>query len=326
MKKGLLRTLSAVVAISMLLCMGLSAAAVTTSTSVTEYDIANSKVTVTTNVAGAVPSEQVAFLVEKGANIIWIDQKPADNSGAASSSFTDTVANAIGATAKVGTASTAATAITQAGAIALPSYNVTWSVKDSTTSYVVAVVGDAAIDKNATSVSTTDAVTFYVVCAPDEELLTINGDEAALVDGKISYNVGETKVTAYEFAFGKKDIDEVAAPVATKSGDVTKADAENKAATVIATAENATEYGIVVAKQGYDFTQVEANFASLATDGGEGVEVIKLAALGANAEGQFVIKIDDAAQTFFVDGTIYEAKVYALKGETLSLSDTFELN
>lgn len=326
MKKGLLRTLSAVVAISMLLCMGLSAAAVTTSTSVTEYDIANSKVTVTTNVAGAVPSEQVAFLVEKGENIIWIDQKPADNSGAASSSFTDTVANAIGATAKVGTASTAATAIAQAGAIALPSYTVTWSV-DSTTSYVVAVAGNAAIDKEATSVATTDTVTFYVVCAPDEELLTINGEAAALVGGKISYNVGETKVTAYEFAFGKKAIDEaVTPPVATKSGDVTKADAENKAATVIATAENATEFGIVVAKQGYDFTQVEANFASLATDGGEGVEVIKLAALGANAAGQFVIKIDDAAQTFFVDGIIYEAKVYALKGDTLSLSDKFELN
>lgn len=326
MKKGLLRTLSAVVAISMLLCMSLSAAAVTTSTSVTEYDIANSKVTVTTSVAGAVPSEQVAFLVEKGENIIWIDQKPADTAGAASSTFTDTVANAIGATAKVGTQSTAATAIEQAGAIALPSYTVTWSVVDSTTSKVVAVVGDAAIDKSATSVATTDTVTFYVVCAPDEVLLTINGEAAELVDGKISYNVGATKVTAYEFAFGKKAIDEAATPVATKSGDVTKADATNKAATVIATAENATEFGIVVAKKGYDFDQVAANFASLATDGGEGVEVIKLAALGANAEGQFVIKIDDAAETFFVEGTVYEAKVYALKGDSVELSETFELN
>lgn len=322
MKKGLLRTLSAVVAISMLFCMSVVAFAdVTTSTSVTSYDVAAGKVTVTTEVAGAQPGEQVAFLVEKGANILWIDQKPATG-GAASSSFTASVADAVGAVAKVGTTSTAATAITQDGAIALPNYTVTWT-SNSTKSQVVAVAGNADIDTDATSVSTTDTVTFYVICAPDEQLATINGEAATLVGGAISFNVGATKVTAYDFVFEAKAVTEAAA-TATK-GDVATYTAETKKASVAATAANATEFGIVVAKEGYDFSTID--FASIATDGGEGVEVIKLAALGANAEGQFVIVIDDAAGTFFVEDAKYVAQVYAVNNGVAALSgEAFALN
>lgn len=322
MKKGLLRTLSAVVAISMLFCMSVVAFAdVTTSTSVTSYDVAARKVTVTTSVTGAQPGEQVAFLVEKGANILWIDQKPATD-GAASSSFTASVADAVGAVAKVGTTNTAATAITQDEAIALPNYTVTWT-SNSTKSQVVAVAGNADIDTDATSVSTTDTVTFYVICAPDEQLATINGEAATLVGGAISFNVGATKVTAYDFVFEAKAVTEAAA-TATK-GDVATYTAETKKASVAATAANATEFGIVVAKEGYDFSTID--FASIATDGGEGVEVIKLAALGANAEGQFVIVIDDAAGTFFVEDAKYVAQVYAVNNGVAALSgEAFALN
>lgn len=323
MKKGLLRTLSAVVAISMLFCMSVVAFAdVTTSTSVTSYDVAAGKVTVTTEVAGAQPGEQVAFLVEKGTNILWIDQKPANTSGAASSSFTATVDEAVDAVAKVGTTNTAATAITQDGAIALPNYTVTWT-SNSTKSQVVAVAGNADIDTDATSVSTTDTVTFYVICAPDEQLATINDEAATLVGGAISFNVGATKVTAYDFVFEAKAVTEAAA-TATK-GAVATYTAETKKASVAATAANATEFGIVVAKEGYDFSTID--FASIATDGGEGVEVIKLAALGANAEGQFVIVIDDAAGTFFVEDAKYVAQVYAVNNGVAALSgEAFALN
>ena len=118
MKKGLLRTLSALLAVSMLLCMSMVAFADGQAYDVTTtYDGTN--VTVTTTVAGAVPSEQVAFLVEKGSNIVWIDQKPADTAGGATSVFTDTAANAVGATVKVGTSSLAASTFGDAKEIAL---------------------------------------------------------------------------------------------------------------------------------------------------------------------------------------------------------------
>lgn len=318
MKKGLLRTLSAVVAISMLFCMSVVAFAdVTTSTSVTSYDVAAGKVTVTTEVTGAQPGEQVAFLVEKGANILWIDQRPATG-GAASSSFTASVADAVGAVAKVGTTNTAATAITQAGAIALPNYTVTWN-SNSTKSKVVAVIANEEVNSGAT---TTDYVTFYVAAAAGEELVSVAyGDttDTEFVGASKTYAV--TANTAFTFTFAEKTFAEGAAAPTIPSKEVVPATEASKVASVTATATDAKEFGILVAKKGYDFTQI----TSLDGLGYDSAPVRKYDALGANAAGQFVIQLQDTDSVFFVDDVKYDACVYAL-GSSLEKGDVFALN
>lgn len=320
MKKGLLRALSAVVAISMLFCMSMVAFADGVSQNVvTTYNPSAGTVTVTSEVTGAQSGEQVAFLVEKGENIIWIDQQLASGS-AVTSSFTASVNEAKDAVVRVGTTSTAASQINE-GTVTLPNYTVNWEVEGSNKATVIAVVNDNVIAQGGT---TSDEVVFYFAAPANEELVAVNGAVPVIIGDAVAYTITEN--TTFTFTFAEKTIAEDAVATAT-TGEVTTYTAASKQASVAATAANATEFGIVVAQRGYDFSGVADNFASLEVDGGEGVEVIKLAALGANAEGQFVIVIDDAAGSFFVEGAEYDAKVYAVKNGVPVLSaDTFALN
>ncbi len=149
---------------------------------------------------------------------------------------------------------------------------------------------------------------------------------------KIAFDV--TDDTEYTFTFATKEIATDATPAASKVGEVTKVDANNRIASVVATATDATEYGILVAVKpaegNYDFAAAVPDVATLETltEGDtENQEIIRLPALGATAEGQFVIQIDDTSERFFVSGTVYEAKVYALANGKLDLSDdSFDLN
>jgi len=330
MKKGLLRILSALVAVSMLLCMGVVAFAADYNV-VTRYDSANDEVTVTTSVTGATPYEQVAFLVEKAENIVWIDQKPADASGNANSAFTDAADDAVGATVKVGTSSLAASTFGEAKTIALPNYTVTWSVTG--TSKVYAVTEETSDNDGTTS--TSDKVTFYIMAAANEELTgiteTIGGGEAA--DLAINEVVVGSKVTrtvnanaTYAFTFATKDVSAAPAPQVA-AGAVTAPTESTKTASVVATATNATEFGILVAVApetgDFDFSVVTAdNIDEYSTSS---AVIRKYHALGANAAGQFAIELQDTNSVFFVDDIKYDACVYAL-GSALELGAVFDLN
>lgn len=320
MKKGLLKVLSVVMAISMLLCMSMVAFAEgQTYNVVTTYDGAN--VTVTTTVENAAPSEQVAFLVEKDSNIVWIDQKAANESGSASSVFTATEAAAVGATVKVGTSSLAASTFGAEKTITLPSYTVTWNVVGSANSKVIAVAGGADDDDG--TVATSNKVTFYVFPAADAVLESVSYGE--VVDTTFIENSKEYSVTAntdFTFTFATKATP-TEDPVVAAAPAVTEPDVEaaTPTASVAATATNATEYGILVAADGYDFSQVETlDGLSTTSD-----TVRKYHALGANAAGQFVIQLADTNGVFFVDGAKYDACVYAY-GTVLELGASFDLN
>lgn len=329
MKKGLLRILSALIAISMLLCMGTVALAADYNV-VTRYDSETKNVTVNTSVTGATPYEQVAFLVEKEENIVWIDQKPADAFGNASSEFTDAADDAVDATVKVGTSSLAAGSFGSAKTIALPNYTVEWSVSGDSKVYAVT---DETSDIDGTT-GTSDQVTFYIMPAADEVLTSISetigsADAAELNLAEVVINSKVTRtVTAnatYTFTFATKNVSTAPAPTAVAEGDATFVEgATCTTASVTATATNATEFGILVALKGGldDVTSIEGLTTSTA--------VRKYHAMGANADGQFVIQLEDTNGVFFVDdeegNTIkYDARVYAL-GSDLTLGAVFPLN
>ncbi len=311
-------------AVSMLLCMSMVAFADPAYNVTTTYDGVNN-VTVTTNVTGAVASEQVAFLVEKGANIVWIDQKAADNSGAASSVFTDTVADAVGATVKVGTASLAANTFGEAKSIALPNYTVTWAIQSANNSKVFAVVNEIE-DADGTT-STAHTVTFYVAPAANEVLASVTYGETtdtSFVGDSKSYVV--TGNTAFTFTFAEKNVASAPAPEVAENPEVVPpaAEAAVKTASVTATATDAVEYGLLVAVKGTaDLTTVTA--ADLNTLGVATAPIRKYPALGANGAGQFVIQLKDTDNVFFVGETKYEACVYAY-GSDLTLGEVFDLN
>lgn len=305
-------------AVSMLLCMSMVAFADPDYNVTTTYDGAN--VTVTTSVSGAAPSEQVAFLVEKGENIIWIDQRPADASGNASSVFTDASADAVGATVKVGTTSLAANTFGDAKSIALPNYTVTWDITGSESAVVTAVV--EGVEDTDKTTSTARTVTFYVAHAANEKLVSVTYGETTdteFVGDSKSYNV--TGNTNFMFNFATKDVAAAPAPQ-IPSKEAVAPTAENKTASVTATATNATEFGLLVAVKG------TANLAAVESLDGlndTSAPIRKYEALGANAAGQFVIQLKDTNSVFFVGETKYEACVYA-NGSELTLGEVFDLN
>ncbi len=333
MKKGLLRALSAVVAISMLLCMSMVAFAdVTTTAVVTTYQGAN--VTVRTDVTGAVGSEQVAFLVEKAigedTKIIWIDQQTADKDGKASSTFTAAAEDAIDATVKVGTSSIAASA-SSTDTIAWDEYTVTWTVEGTTAEHpskVVAYVGETEKTGSSATVAQNNAkVTFYILAAANEELVTINGETPSLVGDAFVATINETSVKDFTFVFAPKTVEAEVAPSANV--DVANGVVYNsteKYASVTAKAIDATEYGILVALDAEDLTESAVTSAPTGgTEAANGASIIKLHALGSNAENVFVIKIDDSEGKFFT-GSQYWAAVYTINANGVAVSAPFELN
>lgn len=309
----------------MLLCMGVVAFAADYNV-VTRYNSATDEVTVTTSVTGATPYEQVAFLVEKSEDIVWIDQKPADLSGNASSAFTDAADDAVGATVKVGTSSLAASTFGEAKTIALPNYTVTWSVTG--TSKVYAVTEETS--DNDGSTTTSDTVTFYILTAANEKLTGIteaigSADATELTIGEVVVGSKLTRTVnanaEYTFTFATKDVSAAPAPVVTKGANTITGET-SKTASVVATATDATDFGILVAVKGENSLADITSLDGLSTSSSP---VRKYHALGANAAGQFAIELQDTENVFFVDDIKYEARVYAL-GSTLELGEVFDLN
>ena len=333
MKKGLLKALSAVVAISMLFCMSMVAFAdgLTTTAVVTTYDGAN--VTVKTDVIGANGSEQVAFLVEKEiageTTTIWIDQQTAKADGTASSTFTAAADAAVGATVRVGTSSIAASAGSE-DEIEWGSYNVTWTVTGTNPenpSRVVAYVGEGEGNTGASAAvgQNVGQITFYFFPAANETLSTINNVEATEIGNAVSYPI--TRDAHYDFVFTTKTIAEDTDPVANVNPDVAVTKYNGTYASVPAKAENATEYGILVALDEDELTEAAIATAPVGgTADANGASIIKLPALGSNAEGLFVIQINDEAGQFFTTGSKYWAAVYIVNDNGADLTTAFELN
>ena len=321
-------------AVSMLLCMSMVAFAdVTTTAVVTTYSGDN--VTVRTDVTGAVNSEQVAFLVEKttneGTKIVWIDQTAAGTDGKASSTFTALAADAIDATVKVGTSSIAASA-SSTDSIEWGSYTVTWSAKDAdgndVASKVVAYVGDAEKSGTSTNVAQNDAkITFYVMAAANEELVSINDKTPTLAGNAFSVTIDAESEKDFDFVFASKTVAAEVQP----SSEVNVANGvttyNGEYASVTAKAIDATQYGILVALDKEDIVAVDTidELNELAVNGGEGVSIIKLYAMGSNADNVFVIKIDDEKGNFFT-GSKYWAAVYTANANGVDVSNPFELN
>ncbi|MBR6755510.1 MAG: hypothetical protein IKM15_00970 [Peptococcaceae bacterium] len=333
-----MRVLSAVVAISMLLCMSVVTFADSVTASVTTYDAATGTVEVKTTVAAGA-DEQVAFLVEKEGQQtpVWIDQQTADGTGTATSTFTALRTDIEGAKVRVGTTSTPST---EPSSIEWGSYKVTWTVTGTTESKVIAYVGDDYYDEEDNEAAVgfnVGKITFYFSPAPGETLSTINGENVFVGKG-VSYNI--TGNTNFNFVFTTKTIKEddptsdkinEALPVASVNSEAGIALFDGESASVAAKAENATEYGIIVAtnKKALD-NLTKADIDALPngeqiTNEANATNIIKLPALGSNGEGLFVIQIEDKQQKFFA-GSQYWAAVYAVNDNGADLTDAFELN
>ncbi len=332
MKKGLKKTLAAVIALTMLMSMSVCAFAVNLNVT-TEYTAGASTVSVTAAVTGVEgENQQVAFLAKKGNDIIWIDQQPAV-SNAASSVFTTSKDN-VGAIVSVGTTSVASSAVTATkNAIELPTYKVEYSL----VAEEGAVLGDTTVvaSTGASGSTTTDYVTFTVYPAAGLYLksVTADGSDVAWIDGSTK-KVAVTKNTEYVFTFAKKEVAEITstpakpatAPVATET---TEGENTVKTATVFGNAVGAAEYGILVVNaENADAIDAldAAGIAALSDEVTEGVRKYK--ALGANEEGNYAIvlkEIKSGDAYGFFNGTSYIAKMYALNGTYFKLSDAFTI-
>lgn len=287
---------------------------------VTSYDGTN--VEVTTTVTGANANDEVAFLVEKGSDIIWIDQKTADGEGAASSVFTALATAAEGAKVKVGSTSYAASTFTATqDTVVLPNYTVTWNIANG--SEYTRVVAVANTESEEGPVTTKNSVTFYVFPAAGEELVSYTRAGEVVTD-IINKNViveNVTADTAFTFTFGTKAAPTVDPEIPSCYPEAADTEAATPTAVVTATANNATDFGILVAADGYDFSKIESlDGLSTTSD-----TVRKYHAVGANSLGQFVIKLVDDTGAFFTDGANYDACVYAF-GTKLELGEVFDLN
>lgn len=317
MKKGLKKTLAAVIALTMLLSMSVCAFAAELNV-VTTYDVATdaANVSVVATVTGA-GTDQVAFLAKNGDDIIWIDQQPAV-SGTATSTFKTSKANA-GAIVSAGTSSIASDSVTGSGSetIALPNYTVT--------------IGEVANGKVIADVETTsDYVTFTVAPAVGYELdkVTATVGEATPVDVEF---IGDTKKvlvtadTTFNFTFKQVAAATVTAPAAPTTSNVV-ADGEGKVATIAGSAQGAVEYGMLIANAADEALLAAVDTVdeiAAITDAAES-GVRKYKALGASEDGKYIISLKDTAGTFF-DGTLaYKAVLYSV-GSNVALSNVFDL-
>ena len=309
MKKGLKKTLAAVIALTMLMSMSVCAFAVELSVT-TNYNVATDDISVTASVTGA-GADQVAFLAKNGSEIIWIDQQPAV-SGVASSTFKTSKAN-LGAIVNVGTTSVASSAVDgKDAAIALADYEVTINpsengevdyVLDETTNVITLVVYPAAGYKLASGTATTEAGTVPVEFINNTKKIAIAAD------------------TEFDFTFEKIATAAVVAPAAPSEKTVT---ADKKSATIAGSAQGAVEYGVLIANDGdedlfEDYKDVEAIKAiDESTESG----VRKYRALGANEAGEYIISLVDESAEFFEK--TYKAVLYSV-GTTVEFSGVFDL-
>lgn len=286
MKKGLKKILAALAAGAMLLSMNMSAFALEYNASTTYTEGNTATVNVTGVKAGA--NDQVAFLAENGNEIIYIDQKTADASGAVTDfnftiDFDDAKATP---TIKVGSTSTAAGA---AKSIKLEGKTI--NVKPNDEEY-----GQVAIDS-----STVYGNSFLVYVAPYSDYYatgnyTINDEfknGTVTNEGAISINIADLEATGaiIEIEFEKLYV----ANEAYISNVVVKELEDERGFTVIGTASGATDFGALLAVDDGDSFDDEL----LITNGEIGnynaftKNIKKFAAMASNAKGQFSVTVTD---------------------------------
>lgn len=289
MKKGYLKTLAALATGSLLLSMSLSAFAAPTFNVTTTYNGTDGMVDVTVSDITAGANDEVAFLAEKGSEIVYIDQKTADSNGSvANFTFKLEEADATGTpqtTLRVGSTSEAAG---EGQVVALAGKTVTLAVADPTTGYVKAatettyassldvyVAPAAGYKFTSYTVGSGEPVTDVI--PTNESIVTVNG-----ITGDCTVTFTFTKVTV------------AATPTVPTSGTVTPSvTTTTKEAAVIAKATGATEYGILVAETAEAIDAV-TDVSTLTPF----TAVKKFAALAANYDGSFGVNVQDA----LVDG------------------------
>ena len=284
MKKGYLKTLAALATGSLLLSMSLSAFAAPRFNVTTTYG-SDGMVDVTVSDISAGAGDEVAFLAEKGSEIVYIDQKTADTNGSvANFTFKLTEAQATGETQtklRVGSTSQAADA---GKVVELAGKTVTLAVADPATGYV-----EAASQK-----TYANTLNVYVVPAAGYKLASYTVDSGTPVTEFIKTSEGAVTISGFAdgstVTFTFTEITEPETATVPTSGTVTPSATTNtKKAAVIAKATGATEYGILVAETA-DAINAVTDVSTLTPF----TAVKKFAALAANYDGSFGVTVQDA--------------------------------
>ena len=337
-----MKVFAAVIAAATASTMSLSAfaASITTTTSYSGDDV-----TVTTNVAGAAASEEVAYLVYKSnmeptadGAILYIDQKTASEAGAASFSFTaakDTVINSVGSTVKVGTSSIANDAsLTDATTLKVNNFTITYSSNGNGKAY--AIVGSAT-DETGT-VTTSGEVTFAVTADPGYKLSAITKkgvaiDSYTMTDNLVTLTVAADDVIVFNFAEKTESEEAVSATTSANGGAVSyAAGADNSAFARGKAAGPIKEAGMFISAS-------QEALAAQKDSGRDGIvtgtaKIGKFIALALGSDGSFAIELKEDMATgtkpegyeaFITADTMY-ALTYVVKADgSVAFGDVLQI-
>ncbi len=288
MKKGYLKTLAALATGSLLLSMSLSAFAAPRFNVTTTYG-SDGMVDVTVSDISAGAGDEVAFLAEKGSEIVYIDQKTADTNGSvANFTFKLTEAQATGETqTKLRVGSTTMAADATGKVVELAGKTVTLAVADPATGYV-----EAASQK-----TYANTLNVYVVPAAGYKLASYKVGSGTPVTEFITTSEGAVTISGITdtctvtFTFTAATAGEVTETPSVPAGSETVATKTEttKEAAVIAKATGATEYGILVAETAEAINEVD-DVSALTPF----TAVKKFVALAADYNGIFGVNVQDA--------------------------------
>lgn len=311
MKKGLGKTLAAFVAGSMLLSMNFSAFAVTQTTQ-TSYDAATGKAKVTVNVTEAATTEEVAMLAFKGNDIVHIDQRTAVD-GAAEFNFNISAEDAAAGntTVKVGTTSTANTAVAALTQIAdLGAYTVT--VQVGAGAGLVALAGSGTVNDELATVAGNayDSGQIVIYALPAEGYAVDSyqvGSAAAISAISDTIVIGginaDTTVTVNFKAVTTTGVTQVTVGNVTATGD---------GITLTGTVTGDGEYGMLLSKAAISADSTVSPWNRTF----EADKVYGFKAYAKNSEGQFTVVLeDDATANYFDASAAYKVAAYGIKAD-----------
>lgn len=301
MKKGFMKTLAALAAGAMLLSMNMSAFALTYGAD-TNYDATsgNARVTVTYT---ADAEEQVAFLAERGAEIIFIEQKEADGTSQSFSFNVDLDDATSGvATLKAGSTKTAYAENTKE-TINLLGREVTLSAVGE---------GYVAVDTNAALTKTVyeDTIEVYALPGMGKAVasISVNGVvQGAIIPQGNLYSITLPAEEEVSIAFTFADATVSGTPVATFTSVTNDSTDAERSITVFGTVANAVEGGILLSTEALnEDTAIPESYRVEAA-------VRAYPALAVNAEGQFYITLEEDVEgaKHLTPGT-YNVGVYAV--------------
>lgn len=308
MRKGI-KVLAVIAAVATASMMSVPAFALEYATTTT-YNTETGKADVVTNVTGAAPGEQVAYLVYEGATptdstIKYIDQKPADSSGAAQFSFS--ADKAIKAMSYVGTTSTASSLNNvKTGGTAEVGVDCVVTYTTDGNGFVTVAADDAELVDGGSATSKNEIV-FVVAPKAGYKLVGYTEDGGAVTNVTMT---GDGTTYTYSVPAGKTEValkfifDEDNTALEVKLDSVTK---EENTLTAVAKVTGATGAGIVVG----------ANLDALEKGEYESYE-----ALAVGSDGIFAIvlteTVDEGASAFITTSTAVKAYAKTDEGYTFS--------